>query len=264
MTPNLPFLEGLARKSGEIIRAGYNPRPGFGDSLKIDFKGEIDLVTEVDRQSEALLIDEIRSRFPDHSIIAEESGRWDGSRDHRWYIDPLDGTINFAHGLPNFTVSLAYEEHGEVILGVVYDPIMDECFTAERGRGAYLNGEPVRASQVQDLGQSLLVTGFPYDVRTNPANNLDLYARFSLLSQGVRRLGSAAQDLCYVASGRLDGFWELSIYSWDIAAGSLIAREAGARVTRHNGDPEILSPPNSILAANPALHAQMLEILLAG
>ena len=157
---------------------------------------------------------------------------------------------------------MAYEERGEVILGVVYDPVRDECFSAERGSGAFLNGERINVSSIQDLGHSLLVTGFPYDIHTNPANNLDHYARFSLLSQGVRRLGSASQDLCFVAAGRLDGFWELSIYPWDIAAGSLIAQEAGARVTKWNGETDLFSPPISILAANPVLHSQMLKVLL--
>jgi myo-inositol-1(or 4)-monophosphatase len=262
MMPTLSYLESLARMSGDILRAGFNLRPGFGNPIQIDFKGEIDLVTEIDRRSEALLIGEIRSRFPEHSIVAEESGNLQGSADHCWYIDPLDGTINYAHGLPSFTVSVAYAENAQVILGVVYDPIRDECFTAQRGTGAFLNGEPIRVSNIETLGRSLLVTGFPYDIRTNPENNLDLYARFSLLSQGVRRLGSAAQDLCFVAAGRLDGFWELSIYPWDIVAGSLIAEEAGARVTKSNGEPDCLSPPYSILAANPILHPKMLEVLL--
>jgi myo-inositol-1(or 4)-monophosphatase len=263
MIPTLSFLESLARMSGEILRAGFNSRPGFGDPLQVDFKGEIDLVTEVDRRSEALLIEQIRSRFPEHSIVAEELGLVEGRADQCWYVDPLDGTINYAHGLPNFTVSVAYAENGAVVLGVVYDPIREECFSAQWGKGAFMNGEPIRASHVEDLNRSLLVTGFPYDIRTNPANNLDLYARFSLLSQGVRRLGSAAQDLCFIAAGRLDGFWELSIYPWDIAAGSLIAEEAGARVTKSNGEPDYLSPPHSILAANPALHRKMLEVLSA-
>jgi myo-inositol-1(or 4)-monophosphatase len=264
MMPTLSYLERLARMAGEILRAGFNARPGFGEPLQINFKGEIDLVTEIDRRSEAVLIGEIRSRFPEHSIVAEESGALTGLADRCWYIDPLDGTINYAHGLPNFTVSVGYAENGVVVLGVVYDPVREECFKAQRGSGAFLNGEPIRASNVGDLGRSLLVTGFPYDIRTNPANNLDLYARFSLLSQGVRRLGSAAQDLCYVAAGRLDGFWEISIFPWDIAAGGLIAEEAGARVTKIDGKLDYLSPPNTILAANPALHFQMLQVLAGG
>jgi myo-inositol-1(or 4)-monophosphatase len=261
MNPSISYLESLARRSGEILRAGFNVRPGFGVPLEIDFKGEIDLVTEVDRRSEAFLIGEIRNRFPEHTIVAEESGVLQGEAAHCWYLDPLDGTINYAHGLPNFTISLAYAEHDAVILGVVYDPVREEMFSSERGAGAFLNGEPIRASKVAELSRSLLVTGFPYDIRTIPENNLGLYARFSLLTQGVRRLGSAAQDLCFVAAGRLDGFWELSIYPWDIAAGGLIAAEAGARVTRSNGEPDYLSPPCSILAANPALHARMLDVI---
>jgi myo-inositol-1(or 4)-monophosphatase len=261
MTPTLSDLEALARQAGEILRAGFSPRPGYGKPLQIDYKGEIDLVTEMDRRSETFLLNEIRGRFPGHSIITEESGNLKGNIDKLWYIDPLDGTVNYAHGVPNFTVSLAYAENGAMQLGAVYDPTRDECFTAERGGGARLNGEPIRVSAARRLVNSLLVTGFPYDIRTNPENNLDHYNRFNLLTQGVRRLGSAAQDLCYIAAGRLDGYWEIRIYPWDIAAGGLIAAEAGAVVTNLHGDPDYLAPPQSILAANPHLHALMLKVL---
>jgi myo-inositol-1(or 4)-monophosphatase len=261
MKPTLSDLEDLTRRAGEILRAGYHPRPGFGNHLQIDYKGEIDLVTEVDRQIETFLLGEIQKRFPGHRAISEESSGLEGRPEKCWYIDPLDGTVNFVHGLPNFAVSLAYAEQGMVELGAVYDPTREECFTAERGKGAWLNGEPIRVSAARHLGQSLLVTGFPYDIRTNPENNLDLYSRFSLTSQGVRRLGSAAQDLCYVAAGRLDGYWEIRINAWDIAAGALIAAEAGATVTNVAGTADYLSPPESILAANPAIHAQMLEVM---
>lgn len=181
-----------------------------------------------------------------------------------WYIDPLDGTVNFAHGVPIFTVSIAYEQDGALSLGAVYDPMMDECFCAERGHGAFLNGEAIHPSDVQDLNHSLLVTGFPYDIRTNPDNNLDLFNRFSLRSHGVRRLGSAALDLCYVACGRFDGFWEKRLSAWDIAAGALIAREAGARVTDLSGGGDFLSPPYSILAAAEGIHPQMLAVIGEG
>jgi myo-inositol-1(or 4)-monophosphatase len=173
----------------------------------------------------------------------------------------LDGTVNFAHGVPIFSISVAFAEDGDLKLGTVYDPIQEECFTAERGRGAWLNGEPIRVSRTGNLDDSLLVTGFPYDIRTNPENNLDNFARFSLLTQGVRRLGSAALDLCYVAAGRFDGFWEMRLNAWDVAAGGLIAEEAGARVTGLRGEPDFLSPPHSILAANLQLHPLMLEVL---
>lgn len=255
MTPTLSDLEDLARRAGDILRLG------FGQIHTIDFKGVINLVTEIDHQSEAFLIGEIRRRFPTHRVIAEESGGLSGQDCCLWYVDPLDGTVNYAHGVPIFTVSIAYAQDGEMQLGVVYDPMQDELYSAWRGEGAWLNGEPVRVSQVQTLDESLLVTGFPYDIRTNPENNLDNYVRFSLISQGVRRLGSAALDLCYVAAGRLDGFWELRLSGWDVAAGGLIAAEAGAIVTDIHGGPDYISPPQSILAAAPAIHPQMLRVL---
>ena len=243
------------------MRAAFNPRPGFNPSLHVERKGVIDLVTDLDYRAESYLMEQIQTRFPGHAIVAEESGGLEGSHAHLWFIDPLDGTVNFVHGLPFFSVSLAYAHEGDLALGVVYDPIRDEIFTAQRGQGAWLNGDPIKVSQVRDLNDSLLVTGFPYDIRTNPENNLDLFAKFSLRTQGVRRLGSAALDLCYVAAGRLDGFWEMRLNAWDVAAGGLIAQEAGAAVTNMRGDANFLSPPQSILAANPTLHDLMLQVL---
>lgn len=262
--PNLTTLESLARGAGQIVRRGYNPRPTIEPHLEVEHKGVIDLVTEIDFQAESYLLGEIKSRFPGHSLVTEESGGLDGDGDRRWYIDPLDGTVNYVHGVPVFSVSVAYAEEGDLRLGVVYDPIRDECFSAERGRGAWLNGEPVAVSKTGNLDDSLLVTGFPYDIRTNPDNNLDHFIYFSLRSQGVRRLGSAALDLCYVAAGRLDGFWEIRLNAWDVAAGGLIAQEAGATVTDLSGGPDFLSTPQSILAANPVLHRLMLEGLREG
>ncbi len=257
MQPTLRDLEILARQAGVILRAGY------GQRHTIDSKSHaIDLVTETDRQSEAFLLENIRRRWPEHSILAEESGahRGDGSL---WYIDPLDGTVNFAHGVPIFSVSIAYAEGGQVRLGVVYDPMRDECFAAERGRGAFLNGRPIRVSTTANLAQALLVTGFPYDTWENPNNNLDNFARFAVRSHGVRRLGSAALDLCYVAAGRFDGYWEIRLKPWDVAAGGLIAAEAGAQVTNLHGADDYISPPQSIVAANAALHPQMMAVLHA-
>jgi myo-inositol-1(or 4)-monophosphatase len=255
VNPDLEFVESLARQAGDILRQGY------GKHQQIDYKGEIDLVTEADRRSEAFLISEIRRRFPTHRIITEESGALAGEADQVWYLDPLDGTVNYAHGVPLFTVSVAYARDGQVLLGAVYDPMRSELYSAERGQGAHLNGGRLQAAQAESLGHSLLVTGFPYDIRTNPANNLDNYAAFSLRSQGVRRLGSAALDLCYLAAGRIDGYWEIRIMSYDIAAGGLIAEEAGATVTNIFGSPDYLAAPVSILAANPQVHAQMLAVL---
>jgi myo-inositol-1(or 4)-monophosphatase len=255
MKPTLSDIETLARGAGRILRECS------GQNLKIKHKGVIDLVTEADHLSEAYLIGEIRQRFPTHRIITEESGELAGSQEQIWYLDPLDGTLNYAHGLPIYAVSIAYEENGQVLLGVVYDPERDECFSAERGRGAWLNGVRLEGPPSQHLDHSLLVTGFPYDIRTNPANNLDHYTAFALRSYGVRRLGSAAIDLCYIAAGRVDGYWELRINSWDIAAGALIAQETGAVVTNVSGDLNYLTPPYSILAASPLLHGQMLAVL---
>jgi myo-inositol-1(or 4)-monophosphatase len=190
-------------------------------------------------------------------VVAEESGALQGDPDHVWYIDPLDGTVNYAHGIPFFSVSIAYQEKGELVLGVVYDPLREECFTAEAAKGAWLNGKPIRPSSATDLGHCLLTTGFPYSIRTNPNNNLDHYARLSLLTQGVRRLGSAALDCCYVACGRLDGYWENEIAPYDVAAGALIARQAGAVVTNLFGEADFLTPPLTILVAPPPIHAQL-------
>ena len=255
MNPTISDLESMARQAGGIVRAG------FGSRYQIDHKGVIDLVTEMDHRSEEYLLGGIQQRFPSHQIVTEESGEISGEDCCLWFIDPLDGTVNYAHGLPIFSVSIAYQEDGILQLGVVYDPMRDECFSGVKGQGAWLNGEPIRTSTTAELNRSLLVTGFPYDIRTNPENNLDNHERLSLRTQGVRRLGSAALDLCYVAAGRFDGFWEIRLSSWDVAAGGLIAQEAGAVVTDLEGDPDFISPPQSIIAANPEVHSQLLVAL---
>lgn len=245
----------MAYQAGEILRAGY------GERHQISYKGVIDIVTEVDHRSEAYLIGEIKGKYPSHRIFTEEMGELVGSDCCIWYIDPLDGTVNYAHGIPIFAVSIAYAEGGQVRLGVVYEPMRDECFSAEFGKGAWLNGKPIRVSENTDLDHALLVTGFAYDVHTNPDNNLDLFNHFTLHSRGVRRLGSAAVDLGYVATGRFDGYWEKKLESYDIAAGGLIASEAGAQVTNIAGGKDYISAPVSILAANPAIHGKMLAEL---
>ena len=255
MPPTLTDLIALTRQAGEILRTS------FGQILHVDHKGVIDLVSEADHRSEQFLLDHILQHFTGDGIMAEESGGIAGSGEHTWYIDPLDGTINYVHGLPIYSVSVAYAEKGNLTLGVVYDPMRDECFSAQSGAGAWLNGQPIHPSTSPDLDQALLVTGFPYDIRTNPDNNLDHYAHFALHSQGVRRLGSAALDLCYVACGRFDGFWEIRLNPWDVAAGALIAREAGAIVTNLNGGDDFMSPPQSVLAANAWIHPSMLRQL---
>lgn len=255
MNPTIPDLERLARAAGNILRLGYE------SEHEVKYKGVIDLVTEVDHQSEEYLLAEISRLFPDHQIISEEIGLVPGCEGDQWYIDPVDGTVNYAHGIPFFSVSIAYAHNGVMTLGAVYDPLRDELFTAELGQGAWLNGRRLKVSQVTELQRSLLVTGFPYDAWSNPRNNLENFNRFSKLTQGVRRLGSAALDLSYVAAGRLEGYWELTLHAWDVAAGGLIAAEAGATVTNLDGNPDYLSPPCSLLAAPSVLHAKMLEIL---
>jgi myo-inositol-1(or 4)-monophosphatase len=267
-TPTLSTLERLARQAGQILRAGYQ------QEHQVDYKGVIDLVTEIDRQSEDFLLGEIRKNFPDHHILAEESGGSRGGED-QWFIDPLDGTVNYAHNIPIFSVSIAYASNGTTStspkgtmslsagtsLAAVYDPMRDEMFTAERGKGAYLNGRLLGVSGAVELQKSLLVTGFPYDAWNSEFDNFENFVKFSKLSQGVRRLGSAALDLCYVAAGRFDGFWELALNSWDVAAGGLICAEAGARVTNVYGKADYISPPQSVVAATPGIHARMLEEL---
>jgi myo-inositol-1(or 4)-monophosphatase len=258
MQPTLSYLENLARQAGAILRAGYDTEHQVG------YKGVIDLVTEVDHQSEEYLLGEVRRDFPDHHIFSEESGIIQGNADHVWYMDPLDGTVNYAHHVPIFCVSIAYASRGVLSFGAVYDPLRDEMFLAERDKGAYLNGRRLHASSVTDLQRSLLVTGFPYNAWNTPQDNFANFVKFGKLTQGVRRLGSAALDLCYVAAGRLDGFWEMALNAWDVAGGGLIAEEAGARVTNVQGEPDYISPPQSVIAAAPGIYARMLEELHNG
>jgi myo-inositol-1(or 4)-monophosphatase len=252
--PTLSDLESLARAAGKILRDGYEK------DHDVQLKGVIDLVTEIDHRSEKFLLGEISRRWPDSRFVAEESGE-SGRGELAWYIDPLDGTVNYAHGVPIFCVSIACAWDGVTRLAAVYDPMRDEMFSAERGRVAQLNGRPLHVTRVAELRQSLLVTGFPYDTWTAKVNNLEYFGRFARLTQGVRRLGSAALDLCYVAAGRFDGFWELTLQAWDVAAAGLIAEQAGARVTNLQGKADYLSPPLSILAAGPGLYEKMVEVL---
>lgn len=254
MQPNIHDVKAWAAEAGEVLCKN------FRQHLDIRHKGRFDLVTQVDTESEAVIIENIRSRFPGHTIVTEERGLLEGSGG-TWFVDPLDGTINYAHGMPMFAVSLAYAEKDQVMLAVVYDPIREEFYTAERGNGAFLNDTPIRVSQAAELSECLLVTGFPYDAWTSQVNNLDNYGNFARRTQGVRRLGSAALDLCYVANGVLDGYWELKIKPWDIAAGTLIVEEAGGKVTNLHGEADYMKPPYSVIAANPAIHAEMLAVL---
>ena len=255
-SPTLSELEQLAEKAGEILRDGYSREH------QVSYKGVIDLVTEVDRASEDYLLGEINRRWPGSYILSEESGVTPGNPQFTWYVDPLDGTVNYAHGIPIFSVSIAYAHEGVMQLGVVYDPMRIEMFSAERGQGAWLNGRPIHVSDASELEKSLLVTGFPYDTWDTKQDNFGNFTRFAKMTQGVRRFGSAALDAAYVGAGRFDGFWELSLKPWDIAAGGLIAEEAGARVTNINNQVDYLSAPQSIVAAGPGIHGRMLENLL--
>ncbi|HET7271378.1 MAG TPA: inositol monophosphatase family protein [Rubrobacter sp.] len=241
-----------ARAAGEVLR------DGFGLRRQVRYKGEVDLVTEMDERAEEIIRDELLGAYPSYGMLAEEGGALPGEEDGRWIVDPLDGTVNYAHDLPVFAVSIALEKAGEVVLGVVHDPMRDETFVAERGQGARLNGEPTSLSDTDELVRALVATGFPYDRDDVPAA-LDLFGRFSMLAQGMRRLGAAALDLCYVASGRLDAYYERGIHPWDVAAGSLILEEAGGKVTDYGGDPFELEA-EELVASNGPLHPALVEL----
>jgi myo-inositol-1(or 4)-monophosphatase len=220
----------------------------------------LDLVTEADHEAEAAVIRTIRRAFPQHAILAEETGRSVERSEHRWIIDPLDGTTNFAHGYPQFCVSIGYERRGRMEFGVVYDAAKKECFAARRGKGARLNGRPIHVSKVRDLSAALLCTGFPYDRRERRRFYLCFWENFMTRVQAVRRAGAAALDLCYVACGRVDGFWEFGLKAWDVAAGSLIVEEAGGRVANMDGTPLDLEA-GRILATNGLLDGEMKSVI---
>ncbi|MFQ5354803.1 MAG: inositol monophosphatase family protein, partial [Thermodesulfobacteriota bacterium] len=211
----------MALEAGALLKAR------LGHAGRVDFKGEVNIVTEMDRKSEDLIVGRITRDFPGHGIIAEESDERKTTGKYRWIIDPLDGTTNYAHGFPVFCVSIAFESEGQVVFGVVYNPMLGELFIAEKGGGATLNGERIKVSETATLEQSLLATGFPYDLRTSKENNFDLFRDFSVKAQAIRRAGSAALDLAYVACGRYDGFWEMKLSAWDTAAAALMVEEAG-------------------------------------
>ena len=241
----------IAREAGALLTGYFERRVAF------ETKGEFDLVTEADRASERLVVERLRSHFPTHSIVAEEGSRVEGGSDYRWYVDPLDGTTNFAHSFPVFNVTLAVERAGEMIAGVVYDPCRQELFTAERGAGAYLNNRRIHVSAIKRLSDSLASTGFPSRKRHHNVN-IHFYYQLAMASHGVRRTGSAAVDLAYVASGRLDFFWEFGLKPWDVAAGSLLVSEAGGRVTDMRGGPHSVTASDDVLADNGALHEEVL------
>jgi myo-inositol-1(or 4)-monophosphatase len=246
-----------ARSAGSVLKEH------LGKVERVEFKGAVNIVTEMDKKAEALIVSEIRENFPDHGILTEESKEKVTATPYRWIVDPLDGTTNYSHGYPVFCVSIAFEKKDEVLLGVVYDPMLDELFTAERGGGSFLNGKKIRVSGTDSLDRSLLATGFPYDVRTSRSNNLDHFARFAVRAQAIRRAGSAALDLCYVACGRFDGFWEMKLHPWDVAAGALIVKEAGGTVTDFKGGGFSIHG-GECLATNGLTHREMVEVLKMG
>jgi myo-inositol-1(or 4)-monophosphatase len=255
----LNFAIDMAREAGGLLMQKLG-------AAKVSNKGDIDLVTEADLASENLIIERIRSYHPQHGILAEESGEAvlvGGKRSEwKWIIDPLDGTTNYAHGYPCFCVSIALEHEGVLEVGVVYDPVRDEMFAAERGRGATLNDRPIRVSEVEDLKDAMVCTGFPYNVRERPNFTRD-FANFTMAAQAVRRDGSAALDLAYVACGRFDGFWEDGLSPWDIAAGKLLIEEARGKVTNFDNEPLSIYTLK-VLASNGLVHDPMLRVLKHG
>jgi myo-inositol-1(or 4)-monophosphatase len=252
----LDFAIQTARDAGRVLAER------FGRALQVSNKGDIDLVTEADIASERLIIERIRSHYPRHVILAEESGetsRAGQPGEFKWIVDPLDGTTNYAHGYPCFCVSIALEQAGEIVVGVIYDPVRDELFAAERGAGATLNSRRIRVSDVDDLNAAMLCTGFPYDVRER-GEFARHFHNFIMHAQAVRRDGSAALDMAYVACGRFDGFWEEGLRPWDVAAGKLLVEEAGGRVSRYDGSAfSVYAPP--ILASNGLVHDAMMRVL---
>jgi len=249
----------IAHEAGALLRER------FGQVQRVTFKGEVNPVTEADTAAEALILARLREHFPKHRILAEEGGgdEWQAPGPPIWLVDPLDGTNNFAHGFPHIAVSLALVADGAPVVGIIYDPLRDETFAAVSGDGAALNGQPIHVSQVHRLSDAFLATGFPYDRRTAPDNNVARLDHFLRRSQGVRRAGTASLDLAYVACGRFDGFWEIRLKPWDVAAGVLLVREAGGRATDFAGTPDCLSG-EEIVASNGLIHGEMLRVIREG
>ena len=242
----------IAREAGALLSTYFERRVAF------ELKGQADLVTEADRASERLVVERLRSHFPSHSIVAEEGGDHKGSSGYCWHVDPLDGTTNFAHGFPIYNVTMGLEHEGEMVVGVVFDPSRQEMFTAERGAGSYLNNRRMRVSSAKRLSESLVATGFPSRVRHHNVN-IHFYYQMAMATHGVRRAGSAAIDLAWVACGRLDAFWEFGLKTWDMAAGTLLVTEAGGRCSDMNGGPARLGV-EQLLTSNGAIHQETLEL----
>ncbi len=254
LTQTLHFVVNLVHRVGDKIAKKTRKK------IRVEFKGEIDLVTQYDRDAQKSIVLALSKQYPDYGILSEEDVNVEPDRPVRWIIDPLDGTTNFAHGLPIWAISIGLEADREIVLGVVYDPNRYETFTAVKHRGARLNGRRICVSRVGKLDRSLLVTGFPYDIRRSKENNLRQFSEFAIRARAVRRLGSAALDLCYTACGRFDGYWELKLSPWDQAAGSLILSEAGGRITDFAGRPFSIYG-DEVLGTNGLIHRQMMKIL---
>ncbi len=242
-----------ARRGGRLLMQK------FGKVLEVRHKGAVDLVTDADRAAEVAIVEVLRGTFPRHDILAEESDYGRVESDYRWIIDPLDGTTNYAHGFPWFAVSIALEVRGEIKVGVVYNPFHQEMFVAEKGKGAFLNEIQIRVSPVKKLDEALLATGFPYDRKESPVNNFDHFVNFQMAAQGCRRAGAASLDLAYVAAGRLDGYWEMKLKPWDVAAGKLLVEEAGGRITDMGGAPFDIYG-QECLANNALIHDAMIQV----
>ncbi len=250
----LKIAKEAAFQAGNYLKENFEIKP------KVEFKGEINLITERDRKSQQIVYNIISSAFPEHSILGEEELNVERNKEFLWIVDPLDGTTNYAHGLPYFCVSIAFVENDETKVGVVYNPMLDEMIWAIRGEGAYLNGKRLKVSKEIDINKSLLATGFPYDLRESEENNINYFNSFIYKAQAVRRCGSAALDLAYVAAGRYDGFWELKLYPWDTAAAALFVEEAGGKVTDFSGKP--FNPfKKECLASNGIIHNQLLDVI---
>jgi myo-inositol-1(or 4)-monophosphatase len=243
-----------AREAGQMLREN------LGRSRKIIYKGKVDLVTNFDNESQEMIFAHLEKNFPDHDFIAEEDLEQERGSAFRWIIDPLDGTTNYAHGFPFFSVSIALEYAGKIVCGVVYDPVRDEIFSGTKEQGAFLNGDRIKVSSTDDLDRSLLATGFPYDLRESSENNIAHFNNFVTRAQAIRRCGSAALDLCYVACGRFDGFWELKLKPWDVAAASLILQEAGGYLSDFENR-EFSIHSRETLGTNGLIHQQMLDVL---
>ncbi len=247
-----------ALEAGAFLKAHV----GTVREVERKFGEETNLVTEIDKESERMIIGRLKGKFPSHAFLGEESGSHQASSEYKWVIDPLDGTINYTHAVPIYSVSIGLERNGELILGVVYDPNLNELYTVERGHGAFLNGQPLHVSRTSRLIESLIVTGFPYDIKKNPNHAVEHFSHFLMEAQAIRRLGSAALDLCYVAAGRFDGFWEVKLNPWDMAAGVLLVQEAGGKFTDIDGHPSTIYKKD-MLATNGIIHDEMLRVLSA-